>query len=65
MTAQEIIERIMTDHVDARPCACWICAEGRQLGYSCVDAYLPAKHDNRAKYPVSPPGDQTENRGAQ
>ena len=54
MNAQEIIERIMTAHLDVRWCECWICVAGRGLDFRCVQAYLPAKLGNRAKYPVPP-----------
>jgi hypothetical protein len=33
MTAQEIIERIMTHHWDLMACRCWICDAGRELGF--------------------------------
>jgi uncharacterized protein (DUF779 family) len=43
MTAQEIIERIMTQHWDLIACSCWVCDGGRRLGYHPRDGYLPYK----------------------
>jgi len=40
MNAQEVIERIMTQHWDIAACHCWICEAGRELGYHAQDAYL-------------------------
>ena len=43
MTAQEIIERIMSHHWDILACRCWICVNGRELGFRPRDEYLPHK----------------------
>lgn len=43
MTAQEVIERIMTQHWDMAMCFCWICEAGRKLGYGPQDRYLQHK----------------------
>lgn len=40
MTAQEIIERIMTQHWDLAACPCWVCKAGRELGYHPMEQYL-------------------------
>lgn len=48
MTAQEIIERILTMHWDMNACRCWICNNGRQLGFAPRDEYL--EHKNGYKY---------------
>lgn len=47
MESQEIIERIMTQHWDMAACKCWICSEGRKLGYRAKDEYL--KHKSELK----------------
>jgi len=39
MDAQEIIERIMTTHWDMFACPCWICEEGRKLGFRPREGY--------------------------
>lgn len=49
MTAQEILERIMSAHWDMAACQCWICKAARELGYRPKTAYL----DDR-KYAVPP-----------
>lgn len=33
MTAQELIERVMTEHWDMIACQCRFCREGRELGF--------------------------------
>jgi len=48
MDAQEIIERIMTMHWDMTACRCWICNNGRLLGFGAKDVYL--EHKNGFKY---------------
>ena len=40
MDAQEIIERIMSQHWDMAACHCWICEAGRKLGYGAKSEYL-------------------------
>ena len=43
--AQEIIERVMTQHWDMATCQCWICTAGRGIGFH-----------PREGYPTSPLG---------
>ena len=43
MNAQEIIERIMSHHWDLTACDCWICQEGRKLGFGAREEYLEHK----------------------
>lgn len=50
MTAQEIIERIMAMHWDMFACRCWICNNGRELGFVVRYEYLEHKNGNRDKY---------------
>lgn len=40
MNAQEIIERIMSQHWDMVACRCWICDAGRALGFGAREEYL-------------------------
>ena len=47
MTAQEIIERIMSQHRDMTACECWVCAVGRELNYSAKEEYL--SHNSKIK----------------
>ena len=50
MDAQEIIERIMTQHWGMAACHCWICEAGRKLGYHPKDVYLPHKDTSKTRY---------------
>ena len=45
MDAQEIVERIMTQHWDMAACQCWVCMAGREAGCH-----------PREGYPTSPLG---------
>ena len=57
MTAQEVIERIMSAHWDMTVCPCWICRAGRRLGYAPREEYMPRQNQNRKKYPA-PSGEE-------
>jgi len=52
MTAQEIVERLMTAHWDLAACRCWLCQAGDELGFHARDAYLQHKHGNAESHPV-------------
>lgn len=39
MDAQELIERVMTEHWDMMACWCRFCREGRALGFRPRDGY--------------------------
>lgn len=39
MTAQELIERVMTEHWDIASCSCLFCCEARKLGFRPRDGY--------------------------
>ena len=59
MTAQEIVERIMTMHWDMTACQCWICYAGRELRFGPRDAYL--KHKSAVKVAAVPMIDWSPN----
>lgn len=40
MTAQIIVEQIMTQHWDLKACECWVCKAGRDAGCRPRDQYL-------------------------
>lgn len=56
MTAQEIVERIMTAHWDMTICPCWVCKAGNLQGFRCREHLLPHREDNRNQYPVPASG---------
>jgi hypothetical protein len=39
MSAEEIVEQIMTMHWDMAACPCWICKQGRELGLHARSGY--------------------------
>ncbi len=43
--AQDIVERIMTEHWDMAACNCWVCQAGDILGLGARDKYLPHKEN--------------------
>ena len=45
MNAEEIVERIMTEHWDMPACHCWVCEAGRKLRLHPQDRYLPHKSE--------------------
>lgn len=47
--ARAIVERIMTQHWDLAACLCWICEEGRALGYGPKDKHLAHKHPDERR----------------
>jgi hypothetical protein len=47
MSAEEIVERIMSAHWDMAACQCWICREGRKLGLSNRQKYVRESHHYR------------------
>lgn len=57
MTANEIVERIMTHHWDLTACQCWICEAGRALGFSAREEYLEHKSTIKIAH-VAVPTDQ-------
>lgn len=63
MTAQEIVERIMTAHWDMAACPCWVCSAGRELGFAPRDGYQLHKYGNRERYSI-PIFDETSNCGS-
>ena len=60
MTAQEIIERIMTMHWDLGMWRCWICNAGRQLGFGPCDEYLEHKNGFRYAHIPTPEWEKEE-----
>lgn len=52
MTANEIVERIMSAHWDLAACPCWVCKAGREIGLSSKEGYLQHRENNRNCYPV-------------
>jgi hypothetical protein len=47
-SAEEIVERIMSQHWDLAACRCWVCGAGRKLGLGARDAYLLHNSDVKA-----------------
>ncbi len=45
MTANDIVEQIMTQHWDMKSCECWVCVAGRKIGLRPREIHL------RNKYP--------------